>query len=174
MQDQINSFIKPNGYGMVDMQDFVNYRSDISAPNNKFAQTMVGYEEFLFSNNSDKHANLINQVNQINSLQEKLPKFIFAHDQAHDEYSVAYVTQDMSLINTLKEVLITLCASFKEYLQTKKTIFTKTDEASLKYKTEFAAKEKCRIELEKFVRSQEGSQFFSQIKGEIETIVSRR
>jgi predicted HicB family RNase H-like nuclease len=77
----------------------------------------------------------------------------------------------MSLINTLKEVLITLCSSFKEYLQVKKAIFAKTDEASSKYKAEFTRKEKCRIELEKFVRSTEGNQIFNQIKGEIETII---
>ncbi|MFH1254187.1 MAG: hypothetical protein V1646_02015 [bacterium] len=169
LQDQINSFIKPNGYGIVDINDFVKFRADISIPNNKFAQTMVGYEEFSLSNNSDKPVDL---VNQINASQAKLPKLILAHDQRYNEYSVAYVTEDMSLINTLKEVLITLCSSFKEYLQVKKAIFVKTDEASSKYKAEFTRKEKCRIELEKFVRSPEGNQIFNQIKGEIETIVS--
>ncbi|MFA6990487.1 MAG: hypothetical protein WC192_00340 [Candidatus Babeliales bacterium] len=168
LQDQINSFIKPQGYGIVDINDFVKFRADISIPNNKFAQTMVGYEEFSLSNNSDKPVDL---TNQINALQTKLPKLIFAHDQRYNEYLVAYVTEDMSLINTLKEVLITLCSSFKEYLQVKKTIFAKTDEASSKYKAEFTRKEKCRIELEKFVRSPEGNQIFNQIKGEIETII---
>ena len=168
LQDQINSFIKPQGYGIVDINDFVKFRADISIPNNKFAQTMVGYEEFSLSNNSDKPADLINQIN---ASQTKLPKLILAHDQRYNEYLVAYVTEDMSLINTLKEVLITLCNSFKEYLQVKKAIFVKTDEASSKYKAEFTRKEKCRIELEKFVRSPEGNQIFNQIKDEIETII---
>lgn len=169
LQDQINSFIKPHGYGIVDINDFEKFRIDISIPNNKFALTMVGYEEFLLSSNSDKHTDLINQID---ASQAKLPKLIFAHNQAHNEYLVAYVTQDMSLINTVKEVLITLCVSFKEYLQTKKSVFTKNDEASLKYKAEFTAKEKCRIDLEKFVRSQDGNQVFNQIKQEIEAIIS--
>ncbi len=169
LQDQINSFIKPQGYGIVDANDFVKFRADISIPNNKFAQTMVGYEEFSLSANSDKPADLINQIND---LQTKLPKLIFALNQRYNEYLVAYITEDMSLINTLKELLITLCSSFKEYLQVKKAIFTKTDEISSKYKAKFTKKEKCRIDLEKFVRSQDGNQIFNQIKQEIEAIIS--
>lgn len=170
LYEQINLFIKTQGYDLIDIKDFSKFRSDLADNDfngNEFVKKLIGYEDFLLSNNSDKPAELITLAN---SLVGK-SGLIFVPDAILNEYWVAYVTQDVSFVNALKEVILVLVNSFKEYLQTKKTIFEGKDDPSLKYKAEFDAREKCRIELEKFVGSDVNKQILEDIKREINLII---
>ncbi len=169
LYNQIDLFIKAQGYDLVDMSDFVNFRSDKNLSENKFAIKLVGHEEFLLSNNSDKPVELVAQANDLSSK----PGLIFAKDDTHHEYWVAHVTQDVSLINALKEVILVLAGSFKDYIQTKKEFFYGTDDSSLRYKDEFDSEEKRHTELEKFVRSGDNWHVLEDIKREIDLIINQ-
>jgi hypothetical protein len=168
LDNQISIFVETQRYDLVDMRDFTSFRKDKKSGENEFAEKLVGHEEFLLSSNSGKPVELITQVNALGSK----PGLIFASDSIRHEYWVAHVTQDLSMINSLKGVILVLAGSFKDYLQTKREFFYGAEDLSLKYKAEFDTAERRHIELEKFVRSEDNWLVLEAIKHEIDLIIS--